>query len=351
MSFTEEKRELIKKYLLEKIRCDDCEYIQKTMENFQISITTVKRYLKDCLGEKIIREDSKTVTGYRLVTVEKQWELENTGTLEEDLFYFENLVSFFEDVSKNAQNIWYYAFTEMMNNAIEHSQGDRIYCSIRKDYLYTEISIVDNGIGIFENIKKYADERLHMKMDRAQVMMELYKGKLTTNPENHSGEGIFFTSKMLSSFVLWSQDTIYSYRCDDKDSFVSSHLLSYYAKLKKIGTMAVMRLENDTKRTTREVFDMFAPMEEGFVKTFLPLKELCTLGDPVARSQARRVLQRLEEFKEIIFDFSGIEFMGQGFADEVFRVFQNRYPEITLTVINANETVLGMVKHVQRCRE
>lgn len=348
MSFTEERRELIKKYMLDKIRCDDGEYIQKTMENFQISITTVKRYLKDCLEQKIIVEDADRISGYRLVIMEEQWELNNNGDLEEDMFFFEKINPFLSRISKNAQSIWYYAFTEIMNNAIEHSQGDKIYCSIRKDYLYTEISITDNGIGIFENIKKYANEQLHLKMDVTQAMMELYKGKMTTNPENHSGEGIFFTSKVLSSFVLWSQDTVYSYRCDDRDQFVRSHLLSYYAKIRRIGTMAVMRLENDTKRTMREVFDMFAPLEEGFVKTFLPLKELCPLGDPVARSQARRVLQRLEEFKEIIFDFSGIEFMGQGFADEVFRVFQNRYPEITLTVINANETVMGMIKHVRR---
>ena len=40
--------------------------------------------------------------------------------------------------------------------------------------------------------------------------------------------------------------------------------------------------------------------------------------------------------------------MGQGFADEVFRVFQNKYPEIQLEVTNANETVLGMIKHVKQ---
>ena len=40
--------------------------------------------------------------------------------------------------------------------------------------------------------------------------------------------------------------------------------------------------------------------------------------------------------------------MGQGFADEVFRVFQNQHPDIMLNVINANETVLGMIRHVKR---
>lgn len=50
--------------------------------------------------------------------------------------------------------------------------------------------------------------------------------------------------------------------------------------------------------------------------------------------------------QEIIFDFRDVEILGQGFADEVFRVFQNRYPEIVLTVQNANKSVQGMIRHV-----
>ena len=62
------------------------------------------------------------------------------------------------------------------------------------------------------------------------------------------------------------------------------------------------------------------------------------------------LLRRLEEFREIIFDFRGIGFMGQGFADEVFRVFQNMHPDIKLTVVNANAAVEGMIRHVKRDR-
>lgn len=145
-----------------------------------------------------------------------------------------------------------------------------------------------------------------------------------------------------------SSGKVYPYRCGDRHRFVQSHLISYYTRLEGIGTMAVMKLDNDTKRTSREVFDTYAPLEEGFVKTEILLREMCPLGDPVARSQARRILRRLDEFKEVVFDFRGIDFMGQGFADEVFRVFQNRHPDITLTVVNANASVQGMIRHVRR---
>ena len=225
---------------------------------------------------------------------------------------------------------------------------EQITFAIQKDALYTEISIADDGIGIFRNIQKYAGEKYGVEIDREQAALELYKGRLTTDPDRHSGEGIFFVSKMLSEFAVWSENTVYSYRCGDRDWFVRSHLISYYTQLEGIGTMAVMKLENESKRTSREVFDEFAPLEEGFVRTLIPMKDMCPLWDPVARSQARRILRRLDEFREIIFDFRGIGFMGQGFADEVFRVFQNMHPDIKLTVINANASVLGMIRHVKR---
>ena len=348
MSFTEAKRNAIRKYMLDKIRCDDADFIKKTAENFEISETSVRRYIKDCLDKGIVTEDAERKTGLFLTTVSEQWNMVNAGMLEEDELYWTHISPFLGELSGNVQDIWYYAFTEIMNNAIDHSGGDQIRFGIQKDALYTEISITDNGVGIFRNIQDYFRKKSGISLNSEQAAMELYKGRMTTDPARHSGEGIFFVSKMLSEFAVWSDNTVYSYRCDDRDRFVQSHLISYYTKMEGIGTMAVMKLENDSKRTSREVFDTFAPLEEGFVKTLIPMKEMCPLGDPVARSQARRILRRLDEFREIIFDFRDIDFMGQGFADEVFRVFQNQHPDIMLNVINANETVLGMIRHVKR---
>ena len=56
----------------------------------------------------------------------------------------------------------------------------------------------------------------------------------------------------------------------------------------------------------------------------------------------------LEQFEQAEFDFSEIDFMGQGFADEVFRVFKAHHPEVEIIPINACPRVLGMIKHVQR---
>lgn len=350
MSFQEEKRESIKWYMLEKIRDGDVQFIQKTMDNFGISVTTVKRYIRDCIKDGVLEKAEEYDCGYRLVETLMEWNYEQDGSLSEDRIFYEDIRPALGSVSKEADSIWSYAFMEMMNNAIEHSGSTRISCKVRRDFLYTEISITDDGIGTFRKIRKFLEEQLKTPVSCQDAVTELYKGKLTTDHTSHSGEGIFFSSKMLREFAIWSENTIFSVGCCERERFVQSHLIAYYTKLQKIGTMVIMKLENQATRKPKEVFDMFAPIEEGFVKTVIPVKEVCPYGEPIARSQARRVVYRLEEFREVEFDFEGVEFMGQGFADEVFRVFQNRHPEILLIPVRANETVLGMIKHV-RARE
>lgn len=348
MSFQEEKRESIKRYMLEKIRQDDVEYMQKTTYNFQISVTTVKRYLHECLEKQILLEDRNAACGYRLCQQEYDFQYSVKDNLEEDGIYFEDISPLLQDVSEQAQHIWSYTFMEMMNNAIEHSAGENIYCCVVKDAIYTEITITDDGIGIFKNIQNYLMKELDKKVTYQDVLTELYKGKLTTASENHSGEGIFFGSKTMDEFAIWSDNAVYVQGVEERTRFVQDHLVTYYTRLQHIGTAIMMKLDNQTKRRLQEVFDMYAPIEEGFVKTRIPIKEVCTQGQPMARSQARKILWRLEQFEKVEFDFEGVEFMGQGFADEIFRVFQNKHPEIELIPIHANPTVLGMIKHVQR---
>jgi len=109
--------------------------------------------------------------------------------------------------------------------------------------------------------------------------------------------------------------------------------------------MVVMKLSNNTSRTSKQVFDRFTSDDDyGFTKTVVPVK-LTQYGDDklVSRSQAKRLLTRVDKFKTVIFDFSDVESVGQAFADEVFRVFANRHPEMELIPINANKDVKQMI--------
>ena len=83
----------------------------------------------------------------------------------------------------------------MLNNAIDHSSGTNVVIDIKRTTTSTEMTILDDGYGIFRKIK----DSLGLE-DERHAVFELSKGKLTTDPDNHTGEGIFFTSRMFDEF-------------------------------------------------------------------------------------------------------------------------------------------------------
>jgi len=106
-----------------------------------------------------------------------------------------------------------------------------------------------------------------------------------------------------------------------------------------------MSLSNFTHKTPKEIFDQYSNVDGGFVTTRIPLKNIFDAA-PVSRSQAKRVCNRLEKFEEAILDFDEIEWMGQGFAHQIFVVFRNAHPEISIVPQNMNDSVKSMYDHV-----
>ena len=110
------------------------------------------------------------------------------------------------------------------------------------------------------------------------------------------------------------------------------------------GTSVYMTLNNHTSRTAAKVFNRFTDDEYGFTKTIVPVR-LTKYGDDnlVSRSQARRLLARVEKFKTVVLDFKGVDAIGQAFADETFRVFPAQHPAVSLVEMNANSAVKRMI--------
>ena len=93
------------------------------------------------------------------------------------------------------------------------------------------------------------------------------------------------------------------------------------------------------------VFAEFAPAEFDyeFLRTQVHVKLL--RQSYVSRSEAKRLLANLERFRRIELDFRDVESVGQGFADEVFRVFAGRHPQIEFEVRHASPAVAAMLRH------
>ena len=59
------------------------------------------------------------------------------------------------------------------------------------------------------------------------------------------------------------------------------------------------------------------------------------------------MLSGLDKFKIIVFDFNKVPVVGQAFADEIFRVFHQKHPTITLQSINMDDGVKFMIERAK----
>jgi hypothetical protein len=236
----------------------------------------------------------------------------------------------------NVESIARHAFTEMLNNAIDHSKAERCALRFRLDAGAVTFDIRDRGIGLFHSIASRFD-----LPDEHAAMIELLKGRTTTMAEAHSGEGIFFTARAADRFSLRSHRIQVEWDTFQDDVFVSRRRFIE-------GTDVRFALQRTTRRRLEDVFGEFAPEEYDFrfERTKMHVKLLGR--DYVSRSEAKRLLANLEKFSDIELDFSGVDSVGQGFADEVFRVFASRNPGITIETTNANDVIAAMLSHVRR---
>lgn len=344
MSLSENKRETLKKYILDSIfHKKGGNIVKKASDSFEISQQTVYKYIQELISDNKITKISRG--NYEIVkTVNKFYSYNlNDIKLEEDVIFDETLKNHISQFNVNVYNIWQYAFTEMVNNVIDHSEADKLKIYIGQNALATWVNIYDNGVGIFEKIKKFYN---YSVIDDA--IISLFKGKLTTDKDNHSGEGIFFTSHIMDHFGVISSNKVFS---QNNTSESLSNLEETSSKMQSYkdakGTLVIMSLVNDTNRSLKEVFDMYSNDDGGFTITNIPMKRICDTGYPVSRSQAKRLYFGFDKFEKVILDFEGVEEIGQGFADELFRVFCKKHPDIQIECINTNEAIEKMINRVK----
>jgi len=239
---------------------------------------------------------------------------------------------------ENVKSILVYAFSEMLNNAIEHSGSKDIEIELSVHNRKLQFVVNDFGVGVFRNVMN----KRHLK-DETEAMQDLLKGKTTTAPHAHSGEGIFFTSKTADVFTLQSYGRVLVVNNKVRDIFFRK------VPARKRGTRVKFTIDIHAPRHLSDVFKAYtSDNEPDFSKTEIQVRLYTMGGVHVSRSQARRILAGLEKFKVVVLDFDQVPMIGQAFADEVFRVFKNRHPDIEVRPINMSEGVKFMIERVAK---
>jgi len=331
-------KDTLRRRALTLIAADGQGVAARLADEFGLSRQAANVHLQALLREGLVEAEGQTrARVYRLATLGETVRRYDREGLREDIVWREVFAPEVDALPENVRDIWHYGVTEMVNNAIDHSGSAQVEVGVRRNAVFTDGWVADEGVGIFLKIQRALN-----LYDPREAILELAKGKLTTDPVNHSGEGIFFASKVFDAYVIRSGRLHFMHDYGELDVLMER-------PADAPGTLVLMRLDNDSPRVMKKVFDEFAaPEDYTFAKTVVPVRLAQYEGEKlVSRSQAKRLYQRFERFRHVVLDFEEVAEIGQAFADELFRVFVTAHPTVDLAPINMTEAVAQMVSRAR----
>ena len=311
---------------------------RKLSHEFGLTRQAVSRHLIALEADGLVKAEGSTrARVYRLVPLTSAGRTYRREGLYEDVVWREVFRPVMAGLPERVMDIWRSGVTEMVNNAVDHSGSATVTVGVRRNAVYTFGMVQDEGEGIFLKI-----QRAFNLYDPREATLELAKGKLTTDPVNHTGEGIFFTSRAFDYFVIRSGNLSFWHDKHPLD-------LQWERPEGTAGTMVNMWLGNESPRTLKSVFDEFSePEEYTFAKTVVPVRLAQYEGEKlVSRLQAKRLSMRFERFRHVILDFAEVVEIGQAFTDELFRVFAQAHPQVALAAANMTPEVERMVQRAK----
>lgn len=264
--------------------------------------------------------------------------------LEEDQPWRDDFAPCF-DLAPPIAHMAQHAFTELLNNAIDHSGGSRVAVSMRQTPMQLQMLVSDDGCGLFQHIAQ--------NFDIAQAplaMLELAKGRLTSAPERHSGHGLFFTSRLADVLDIHANHSAFQCRAWERGSWRAAPSGPVASRN---GTSIYLAIMLDTPRTLPSVLQAQSASgsDAAFERTRVPLVLLDggASGSVMlaSRAEARRATKRLAQFRHAEIDFSGVDVIGHGFADEMFRVFGRDHPGLELHPVGMTAQVAAIVDSVR----
>jgi anti-sigma regulatory factor (Ser/Thr protein kinase) len=327
--------EAVRKFLLRQVADGATDVAQSASQQFGFSSQTANAYLRELAREGLIVASGRTRARTYALQSDRRFKFYSLEGLQEDNVWRELAIPQLGGLPAEVRKICQYGFTEMLNNAVDHSEGTRVGCLVETSALGVQMVVQDDGVGIFRKIR----ESFRLSDDR-DAILQLSKGKLTTDPASHTGQGIFFSSRVFDEFAIVSHALSFLHLPNNSDWLVED-------TDDREGTMVNMKIDIDSPRTLNQVFDQYSSKDGdyAFTVTHIPVG-LVRHGEEnlISRSQAKRLLTRIEAFREVVLDFAGVEAIGQAFADEVFRVFTREHPEIQVRFVNAAPDVEKMIR-------
>ena len=330
----------VRKFIVNNLSNHQKDIIKMVVRKFGFSRQAALRHMYVLVtdGKVIVKGKTKDRSYTLKPLVKKSFSLSINGKLREDQLFEDTIHPFLAEFESNVQEICEYGFSEIMNNVLSHSKGENCTISLLINVGNISVKIEDDGLGVFKNILDHFSFKNYHRS-----ILELAKGKLTTDSAHHSGEGIFFVSRLFDYFRMESSGFIWTHDAEKNQWAVAKGK-------KKTGTSVLFKISpfsNNSINKTRRKYSSNGKLV--FDSTCIPVVLSKFNSEYLfSRSQAKCLTKNLNQFKKIKFDFTGLNTIGHSFADEIFRVFQQANPKQTIEWITNDADLNDLFLDIQK---
>ena len=319
----------IKNFILDNLSKHKKDIINTSIQKFGISRQAMLKHMRTLIEEKEVIAHGKTKDRYYehrpKINFNKEIKLESSFSTDNTVLEF--VLPNLGHLRSNVIEIIQFSMTALLNNVIIHSNAQKLYFKLYHTHDDFHVVVTDNGNGIFKNIASALD--LESKRIAA---IELLKGRITTDPDNYSGEelnailNIFDNIKIESNGVALTVDNL------NKEMYTEPSLNEY-------GTRIHLKINPKTKKSCQEVFKKIYNSNLDEVSIPMCLLKKSKLDQLNSRSQAKRGLHNIKGLNFVYLDFKGVEIIGPAFADEIIRQIKKVSKSIKVNWVNSNEVV------------
>ncbi len=303
----------VRRYILDNVVNHPEDIGPHVMRKFGVTRQAVSRHIKKLVDAGYLVPSGNTrarsYTLGRLVDAKLRF---NLSEITEDQVWRELNQDLPADLSENVRNIVAFGVTEVVKNAIDHSWGETLRVRGRVNAAEIEVIISDDGAGMLQVIR----DQLNF-LDDHHLLFQLGKGKLTTRPGTHKGEALFFCLHAFDRVGIRCENLEFTH-----DRSTGEWQTSPLA-LRQKGTSVYLSIPVHSNRTLQSIHDAHSsePGQQDLSRAFVRVAALQRDGQPLlTRSEARQLMNGLENFEEVTLDFRGVASVGRSFADEVFQV-------------------------------
>jgi len=200
---TDARGQEIRQFILTRVDEHAHDITSLTAQQFGLTRQAVHLHVQRLLADSDLVRQGKTRRTRFFLAPKKTWQKHYARKQSESDVWERDVLPQISDLPDNALDIWRYCFTEMFNNAVDHSSGTRITVPLKRTAVNVEIAIIDNGVGIpAENLTRIFNHGFTTRKDGhgfglhsgALAAREL-GGALTVHSDG-AGQGATFTIEL-----------------------------------------------------------------------------------------------------------------------------------------------------------